>query len=179
MVRLSGRAAASGSWRAVPSLTIWVYDSTLGAAAGEVRFKELVRRGAVLVTDAVTVTWVKGTHRPHVGHLRRRSAQLDGSLLGGLVDLLADDGPEGDRRVADLARRLAGTGIDQGMLDQARCALAPGTSALLVLARDVDLAVVRPIVERGRTRRDVVMVHADLTAETVDLLRDAVQGSSR
>ncbi|GEB13974.1 hypothetical protein GUY44_04950 [Pimelobacter simplex] len=164
-------SSPSERWRAAPSLTIWVYDSPLGGAAGEVRFKELVRRGAVVVIEAVAVTWVRGSHRPHVGHLRRRSPAPGTSVLCSLVSLLADSGPDGGHRISALASRLTGTGIDHQLLADARRAFAPGTSALLVLASDVNLDVVRPIVEHGRARRGVVMVHADLTTHAVEMLR--------
>ncbi|MFB9762923.1 DUF1269 domain-containing protein [Nocardioides kongjuensis] len=151
-----------------------MYDSPLGAAAGEVRFKDLVRRGAVVVTEAVVVSWVRGSHRPHVGHLRRRSPQPGSSVLCALVSVLAHPGPDGARRVAALASRLDGTGIEHQLLVDAHRALGPGTSALLVLASDVNLDVVRPIVEHGRSRRGVVMVHADLIPSAVDVLRNAL-----
>ncbi|MBM0124616.1 DUF1269 domain-containing protein [Pimelobacter simplex] len=164
-------ASSDSNWRSAPSLTIWVYDSPLGAAAGEVRFKDLVRRGAVIVIEAVAVTWIRGSHRPHIGHLRRRSPSPGASVLSGLVALLAERSPHAGQRIAALAARLQGTGIDHELLAEARRVLAPGTSALLVLASDVNLDVVRPIVEHGRARRGVVMVHADLTSDALELLR--------
>ncbi|WP_408896584.1 hypothetical protein ACJ5H2_16830 [Nocardioides sp. R1-1] len=170
---VKGRSASAG-WRSHPSLTIWVYDSPLGAAAGEVRLKELVRRGVVIAMEAVAVTWFRGTHRPHVGHLRRRSSPPGESLLSGLVDLLTDTGPQGERRVAALCAALDGSGIDHELLVDTRRALVPGTSALLVLASDVNLDVVSPIVEHGRARRGVVMAHADLQPRAVDMLRSAL-----
>jgi len=167
-------ACTSGRWRAAPSLTIWVYDSPLGATAGEVRFQELARRGAVVVAEAAVVTWVRGSHRPHVRVLRRRASPPEMSVLGELVRLLARPGVEPADPVSALAERIAGAGIDQQLLVEVRRALAPGTSALLVLASDVDLGVVRPIVEHGRARRGVAMMHADLTPTALDVLRQAL-----
>lgn len=162
---------ASARWRSGPSLTVWVYDSPLGAAAGEIRLHDLVRRGAVILIEAVTVTWVRGSHRPHVGHLRRRSEPAAASLLCALVAALTDDVRGAEDRIETLVHELDGTGIDRSVLVDARAALTPGTSGLLVLAKDVDLDVVRPIVEHGRARHGVVMVHADLRAHAVERLR--------
>ena len=50
-----------------PTLTIWIYDSALGAAAGEVRLRKLQERTALQVHDEVTVTWMPGAHQPRMG----------------------------------------------------------------------------------------------------------------
>ena len=63
-------------------LTVWLYDSAMGAAAGEVRLKDLQQQGAVKVVDAVTVTWVPGAHQPRIGHLRHDHRGRGGPRLG-------------------------------------------------------------------------------------------------
>ena len=70
-----------------------------------------------------------------------------------------------------LASTLAGTGIDEAFLADAAQELAPDTSALLVLSTDVDLDLVRPVIERGRARGDVVLMHTYLTSNGLDVLR--------
>ena len=101
----------------------------MGAAAGEVRSKDLKGRNALQVHDAVTVSWLPGAHQPRIGHLRRETsaAAARGSVLGGLVDLIflapaaeAEAGPG----VAALARRLRGTGIDQTFLEEIKAQLS-------------------------------------------------------
>src|SRR4249919_3142000 len=98
MTTVAGEATGT-AWESMPTLTVWSYDSPMGAAAGYVRLSELRRRGAVRVEDAVTVTWVPGTHRPRVGHLRvprHATARLSAaspsgarySVLGALADVL-------------------------------------------------------------------------------------------
>ena len=74
----------------MPSLTVWQYDTPMGAEAGEVRLKALQERGALTVHDAITVSWVPGAHQPHVGHLRHAtsSAAGKGSVLGAFVGML-------------------------------------------------------------------------------------------
>ena len=169
--------ASNWVWDSRPTLTIWVYDSARGAAAGEVRLRDLARRGAVSVVDAVTVTWVRGTHRPRAGRSRgwtRHEVAREG-VLARLAELLVgpEEGPGGPARLSSL---LTGTGVDEVLLDEVVRELVPDSSALLVLSTDVDLDVVRPIVERGRARGDVVVLHAYLTPGGIDLMRAALGG---
>jgi len=147
-------------WDARPTLTIWVYDSSGGVAAGEMRLQALVHRHALTLLDAVTVTWVAGTHRPRIGPVRGNSLRdpSRARLLGTFVKLLTLPGSGGGP--AQLAQRLVDTGTDEPFLSDAARALAPNTSALLVLSTHVDLDTVRPVIERGRARGDVVLLHA-------------------
>jgi uncharacterized membrane protein len=161
------------------SLTVWQYDTPMGAAAGEVRLKDLQERRALRVVDAVTVTWVPGAHRPRIGHLRHQTtrAAARGSALGALVGALVlapVAGAAAGGGIAAVAQRLRGTGIDRAFLDDVRERLTPGTSALLVLAADVDLDVVRPFVERGLARGDVTLVHATMPEDAPEALRRAL-----
>jgi len=74
------------------TLAVWHYDTAMGAAAGEVRLKDLQQQGAVRVVDTITVTWVPGAEEPHLGHLLRHGAAsiARASMLGALVGSLLD-----------------------------------------------------------------------------------------
>jgi uncharacterized membrane protein len=164
---------------AAPALTVWVYESALGATAAEVRLKALKDRRSVEVLDAITVSWMPGSHRPLIGHLRheKSTAYPRGSVLAGLVGLVfvapaAGVAPEA--RLAALAQRLVGTGIDQTFLQDMKAQLHPESSALLVLSGDADLDVVRPVIERGLARGDVVLMHAQMPPGAPEILRAAV-----
>ena len=151
----------------------------MGAAAGEVRLKDLRQRNALRVHDAITVTWVPGAHQPRIGHLRRATSAgaARDSLLGGLVDLVLrtpEAGTPGRAGIVDLAERLAGIGIDLVFLEEVRSQLRPETSALLVLSSDADLDQVRPAIERGLARGDVILKHARLPDDGLDVLQRAV-----
>jgi uncharacterized membrane protein len=165
---------------AAPALTVWIYDTALGAAAGSVRLRNLRDRGALQVHEAITVSWMPGVHQPRIGHLRYETSAgaARASVLGGLVDLIfrapATAVPAGPG-IAQLALRLHGTGIDQTFLEEMHAQLRPESSALLVLSGDVDLDVVRPAVERGLARGDVVLMHAQLQYGAPGALRDAVR----
>ena len=55
------------------ALTVWFFDSAMGAAAAQLRLRGVSPRVAV-VLDTVTMSWLPGTHAPRVGHARRRAA---------------------------------------------------------------------------------------------------------
>ena len=169
------------------TLTVWLYDSAMGAAAGEVRLKDLQQKDALTVHDAVTVTWIPGAHEPRLGHLRHETtaaaskASVLGALLGSLV-LTPVVGAAAGAGIGALAHRLRGTGIDREFLEKLKARMQPGTSALVVLSSDADLDAVRPVIERGRARGDVTLLLVDLAEGAPealeDLLRDAAAGPS-
>lgn len=86
-----------------------------------------------------------------------------GSVLAGLLGLIllapAAEAAAG-AGIAALAQRLRSTGIDQTFLEELKAQLRPETSALLVLSGHADLDEVRPVIERGLARGDVVLMHA-------------------
>jgi uncharacterized membrane protein len=164
----------------VATLTVWRYDTPLGANAGEVRLKALRRRGALTVHDAITVAWLPGSHQPRIGHVHHASASAAGkeSVLGALVGMLVlapANGAAAGAGAATLARRLRGSGIDQAFLDEIAAHLQPGSSALLVLSSDADLDAVRPVVERGLATGHMVLLHAELSEGAPAAIREAVR----
>ena len=164
----------------MPTLTVWHYDTPLGAEAGEVRLKALQESGALEVKDAITVSWMPGAHQPRVGHFRHATAGAagKGSMLGALVGMLVlapVAGAAAGAGVATIAQRLRGTGIDQDFLEGVTSRLTPGTSALLVLSSDADPDQVRAAIERGVARGDVVLLHAELADDAPSTIRDLVR----
>jgi len=162
------------------TLTVWLYDSAMGAAAGEVRLKDLQQKDALTVHDAVTVTWIPGAHEPRVGHLRHETtaaaskASVLGALLGSLV-LTPVVGAAAGAGIGALAQRLRGTGIDREFLEKLKARMQPGTSALVVLSSDADLDAVRPVIERGRARGDVKLLLVDLAEGAPEALQDLLR----
>jgi uncharacterized membrane protein len=172
----TARGQGAGRWRS-PALTVWAYDSAMGAAAGHVRMRELQRRGAIAVEDAVTVTWVPGTHRPRVGHLRaprsvEQSLPGGSSVLAALVDLLLLPGA-GDP-VDRVAEALAGTGADRRILAELLGSIVPGCSVLVVLTSGADPARARSVIQRGLDRGDMTMTYAVLADDALPELRRSV-----
>ena len=167
------------------ALTVWRYDSALGAAAGEVRLKDLQQQGGLRVIDAVTVTWVRGSDRPHVGHLLHHgpAAVAKGSALGVLVGTLflaPVVGAVAGGAAAELAERLKHSGLDETFLDEVKADIVPGSSALIVLSTTSDIDKVRPFIERGVARGDVqlklVHLREDAPQELAELLSAAQRG---
>jgi hypothetical protein len=116
-------------------LSVWVYESPLGAAAGRLRLQRLCLRGAVTLDDATTLAWVRGAHRPRVVN------PAPGPVLRDLVSLLL---PPYDGETV--------LGLDDAFLAEVRTALVPGSSAMLVLSSDARPELVRPVIERGLAR---------------------------
>jgi len=164
------------------TLTVWHYDSAMGASAGEVRLRDLEERGALSVIDAVTVVWMPATPRPRIGRLRsragagaRRGAVL-GAIAGALV-LAPAAGAAAGAGIGAVAGRLRHTGIDEAFLHEIESRLVPGTSALLVLSENADLEAIRPFLERGRSRGDVTLMHAVLHEDAPQALRELLDAS--
>ncbi|WP_244929912.1 DUF1269 domain-containing protein [Nocardioides sp. W7] len=163
------------------TLTVWLYDTPMGAVAGELRLRALQQRGALTVLDAVTVIWIPGAHQPRIGHLRYRTSQVAAkrSVLGALVGavVLPPAVPTTDATTAGIgawAERLDGTGIDEAFLEDVRCRIVPSTSALLVLTAETDLDVVRPLIQRGLARGDVALLRVVLSEGAVEVLQRVV-----
>jgi uncharacterized membrane protein len=161
------------------TLTVWHYGSAMGASAGEVRLRNLEERGALTVVDAITMLWMPGSQEPRVGRLHsrtgaggRRGAVL-GALAGTLV-LAPVAGAVAGAGLGALAGRLRHTGIDEEFLEEIERRLTPGTSALLVLSEDADLDAIRPVLERGRSRGDVTLMHAVLRDDASQTLREVL-----
>jgi uncharacterized membrane protein len=74
-----------------------------------------------------------------------------------------------------LARHLRGSGIDQTFLEEVKAHLHPESSALLVLSGKANLDEVRPVMERGLARGDVVLMHALLQDAAGEILHAAVR----
>lgn len=173
-----GRGAneyGTDEWRSHPTLTVWAYDSAMGAAAGHVRLRELQRRGAVTVEDTITVTWVPGAHRPRIGHLRvprPPGAPHPRSVLSGLVDALLQTG--GHDPLPTMVCALDGTGVDERILSELRAAIAPGWSVMLVLSTGVDPDEARAAIQRGLARGDMSMTYAVLSSDAVETIRAVI-----
>ena len=176
-LRVRGKRGAGDN--RTTALTVWHYSTAMGASAGEVRLRNLEERGALSVVDAITLLWMPGTPEPRVGRLHsrtgaggRRGAVL-GALAGTLV-LAPVAGAVAGAGLGALAGRLRSTGIDQPFLEEIERRLTPGTSALLVLSEDADLDAIRPVLERGRSRGDVTLMHAVLRDDAPQTLREVL-----
>lgn len=159
------------------TLTVFHYNSAMGASAGELRLRNLEERGALTVIDAITLVWMPATSKPRVGrlHTRTGAGARRGAVLGALAGALVLSpvaGAAAGAGVGALAGRLRHTGIDEAFLEEMERRLVPGTSALLVVSENADVDAIRPFLERGRSRGDVTLMHAVLRDDAPQTLRD-------
>ena len=159
--------ASDTAWTEGPTLSIWTYDTPRGAAAGTVRLHRLSQKGAVVVGDAATATWVRGAHRPRIG--RPQPGTIFGprraSPLGALLQRVVPSDGAAPNDLLELATRLGSTGLTADFLRQLRDRLVPDSSALLVLSLMADFDEVQLVIERGRARGDVRLAHVHLRSE--------------
>lgn len=160
------------AWMEGPALSAWIYDSPKGAAAGRVRLNRLSRRGAVVVIDAATVSWVQGAHRPRIGFPRIEwmTGATPGSALGAVLGRLLFPGHASADHVHQLALELRGTGLDEPFLARLCEAIEPGSSVLLVLSREAEFHDVELVIERGVARGDVRLLRTSLNDQQLTVL---------
>lgn len=172
--------SADTVWTEGPTLSVWIYDSPRGAAAGKVRLERLSQRGAVVVVDVATVTWVRGAHRPRIGrpHLDTTFGSSRRSPLEVLLGRLMFPAPQVADNARELARELRPTGLGEDFLQEVGEAFVPDASALVVLSRVADFDEVRLVIERGRARGDVRLLHAFLTPDGITSLEELAHRSA-
>ncbi|HYH72802.1 MAG TPA: DUF1269 domain-containing protein [Nocardioides sp.] len=161
------------------ALTAWRYDTPFGAEAAAVRLKRLEERKVLTVHDAITIAWMPQAREPVIGHLKHSTAASagKGSVLGALVGMLVLAPVAGaalGAGVASVSARLRKSGIDEEFVRELGAQLTPGSSALLVLSSDGDLDEVRPAMERELQRGDVVLLHAELSADAPAAIVEAM-----
>jgi uncharacterized membrane protein len=146
------------------TVTVWHFESAMGAAACQIRLRDLQRHGRLRVLGSVTVIWVPGSDKPHFGHLLRRSVASvsEAAVLADLVAALRS-APEGTATSDDVeghAAPLRRAGLEDSLLRQVTDRLVPGTSTLVVLSSGADVDTVEDLVERGVSRGDVALLAA-------------------
>jgi len=166
------------------ALTVWQYDTPFGAEAGAVRLKSLEERGILTVNDAITVAWMPQAEKPVIAHLRHdvASGAAKGSILGGLVGMILlapAAGAVAGAGVASALTRMTRSGIDKHLVQEMSSRLKPGTSALVVMSSDADLDDIRPAIERELERGDVVLLHAELSADASAEIQEAMEEYER
>ncbi|GAB7007020.1 hypothetical protein JCM18899A_44930 [Nocardioides sp. AN3] len=155
---------SDSTWTEGPTLSAWWYDSPRGAVAGKLRLDRLVQRGAVIAVDVATATWVGGAHRPRVGngHGGLMLGASRSSPLEVLLSLVLSHPRMSDGELRELMHEIGRTGITEGFLRELRDGLVPDSSALVVLSLGADVEAVQEVIERGRARGDVRLLHTPI-----------------
>jgi uncharacterized membrane protein len=123
------------------TLTVWKFDSPQGADEAVRTLKELTREDIVVVHDAATVSWEKGSKKPKTHQVTSTTlaGALGGSfwgLLFGLIFFVPLLGAAIGAATGALAGSLTDVGIDDTFINKIRDQVTPGTSALFVLTSD-------------------------------------------
>ena len=166
-------AAARGQDRPAPTLTVWLFGDEDGADEAGRTVRDLERRGALRVLDAVVVTWPTDAPRPRAAQL---SASTVGGALGGsfwgLLFGIIFFAPLLGLAVGAAAGALGGSlrtaGINDAFVQQVRDEVTPGTSALFVMTSDVDVDRVRDAFLSHRP----TLIRTSLTPEQDAALRE-------
>ena len=123
-------------------LTVWTFETPLGAEAALARLEPLADEGRLVLDDAALVTWPRGRRKPStrsLGCLTGPGALWGGfwGVLLGLVFLVPLAGPTFGAAAGAFAGSLADFGIGDGFVKRVRDSVTPGSSALFVLCDGV------------------------------------------
>lgn len=120
------------------TLTAWKFQRPSTAEAAARTLRELARESLLVVYDAATVEWEKGTIRPTASQLYPITdvGALGSAFWARLFSLLFFV-PLRDEATSTLSRALTDQGIDDGFITRVREGIMPGTSALFVMTSDI------------------------------------------
>jgi len=155
------------------TLTVWKFDSPLGAERAEDTLESLSKQGLIKIHDAAIVSFPEGAKKPKTRQLRNMTGAgaLGGSfwgLLFGLIFFVPLLGMAIGAGLGALSGSLTDVGIDDQFIKAMRETITPGTSALFVMSSDAVLDKVREAFEG----QPMQLVQANLSREQEKTLRD-------
>ena len=155
------------------TLTVWKFDSPLGAERAEDTLESLSKQGLIKIHDAAIVSFPEGAKKPKTRQLRNMTGAgaLGGSfwgLLFGLIFFVPLLGMAIGAGLGALSGSLTDVGIDDDFIKSMRETITPGTSALFVMSSDAVLDKVREAFEG----QPMQLVQANLSREQEKTLRD-------
>jgi uncharacterized membrane protein len=125
----------------VTTLSMWSFGTCDAAEPAREALERLQARLAVEIDDVAVVVWPAGTRRPYSYQVGATgTAELTGAfwgLLFGLLFLVPLTGSTGGSEVLDTV------GLPEDFLARVRAQIAPGTSALFLLAPGEALGPIR------------------------------------
>ncbi|GEL21083.1 membrane protein [Pseudonocardia sulfidoxydans NBRC 16205] len=126
------------------TLTVWKFDSAIGADDAVTTLQGLAKQQLITVHDAATVSWVQGAKKPKTRQLNNLTGvgPLGGmfwGLLFGLIFFIPLIGAAIGAATGALGGALRDVGIDDDFIKQVRDQVTPGTSALFVMTSDAVL----------------------------------------
>ena len=156
------------------TLTVWRFDTPEGAEQASMTAQVLAREQLLVLHDAATVTWERGSSKPKTRHLATTtvSGALGGTfwgLLFGMIFFVPLLGAAVGAATGALAGSLHDVGIDDSFVNKIRDQVTPGTSALFVLTSDV---VVDRVHEAFSGHAPADLLFTNLSSEQEAALRD-------
>jgi uncharacterized membrane protein len=123
------------------SLTVWKFETPVGADAALLKLESLQTQGLIQVLDAATVSWEVGRKKPKTEqmHDTKKGGALGGGfwgLLFGLIFFIPILGLAIGVAAGALMGSLADVGISDSFIKSVRDKVTPGTSALFLLSSD-------------------------------------------
>lgn len=156
------------------TLSVWRFDTEVGAGEAVATLEELARKKLVTVWDAATVTWPEGAKKPRTEQLHNLTGAgaLGGAfwgLLFGLLFFVPLLGAALGAVFGAVGGSLSDAGINDEFVKRARDEITPGTSALFVLTSDVVLDKVA----EAFTGQKPELLFTNLSSDQDDALRAA------
>ncbi|WP_028644962.1 DUF1269 domain-containing protein [Nocardioides sp. URHA0020] len=151
------------------SLTVWCFDTPVGAEAGALRLKGLEQKDALVVHDAVELIWMPGADEPTVRQLRHGTGEgsAKGAFWGGVAGIFVlapIAGAAVGGAVGGLVARLR-RGVSDDFIARVREQITPGTSALLVLSSNAKAELIGPAIEAMDATLLIAELDDDLSPE--------------
>jgi uncharacterized membrane protein len=134
------------------TLTVWRFDTPLGAERAEQTLESLGKQGLIKVHDAAIVSFPEGAKKPKTRQLRNMTGAgaLGGAfwgLLFGLIFFVPLLGLAVGAGLGAMSGSLADVGINDDFIKSMRESITPGTSALFVMSSDAVVDKVREAFE--------------------------------
>jgi uncharacterized membrane protein len=125
------------------TLTVWKFDSAMGADEAESTLESLSEQGLITIVDAATITWAWGSKpKTRQLHSLTGSGALGGAfwgLLFGLLFFVPLLGAAVGAAAGGIGGSMRDVGIDDDFINTVRAKVTPGTSALFVMSSDAVL----------------------------------------
>ena len=134
------------------TLTVWRFDTPLGAERAEQTLESLGKQGLIKVHDAAIVSFPEGAKKPKTRQLRNMTGAgaLGGAfwgLLFGLIFFVPLLGLAVGAGLGAMTGSLTDVGINDDFIKSMRESITPGTSALFVMSSDAVVDKVREAFE--------------------------------
>jgi uncharacterized membrane protein len=155
------------------TLTVWRFDTPLGAERAEHTLESLAKQGLITVHDAAIVSFPEGAKKPKTRQLKNMTGAgaLGGAFWGlvfGLIFFVPLLGMAVGAGLGAASGSLTDVGINDEFIKAMRESITPGTSALFVMSSDAVLDKVHDAFEG----QPMELVQTNLTRDQEKTLQE-------